>query len=341
LRGVVSKYDEGKSRFEVRCASGSPASLKAASLRKLDLVPCESGGDAQSWCAAAERLSHKPGVVVEVSGLESEGGRGLNGQRGIVGSYDKEKGRFVVHLAAGNPVNLKPENLRRLAESHEVVSIGGGADSTNGFGPASSADTAADVAAAPAAGTPSAGPTGETPAQLPLAAGDFTEVFGLTSEGGRPLNGQKGVVSRYVEETRRFEVQLVQKLVSLKSENLRKLTDGERLVSVQSQIFEAVDRPEVEAQINELRASCKNMRQYGPQLERLLEPIRQPIYERHGVDREWHRQVLEEIVAQQSAGTEEPEVQRLEESMQDLCAFGGRAAMQRSEHEASSTTISL
>lgn len=53
----------------------------------------------------------KPGQEVEVHGLESEAGRKLNGQRGIVEGQSATSGRFEVKLSVGGSKSFKAENL--------------------------------------------------------------------------------------------------------------------------------------------------------------------------------------------------------------------------------------
>jgi hypothetical protein len=52
--------------------------------------------------------------------------------------------------------------------------------------------------------------------------GTWVEIFGLDSEGGKKLNGQQGTIVKYVYEKIRFEVQLTEKVVSVRPVNLRK-----------------------------------------------------------------------------------------------------------------------
>mmetsp|Transcript_73005 Transcript_73005/g.163913 ORF Transcript_73005/g.163913 Transcript_73005/m.163913 type:complete len:136 (+) Transcript_73005:2-409(+) len=108
-----------------------------------------------------------PGDHVVVSGLTSEGGRQLNGRRGIV--VMRKGDRFEVRFGSGQVSALKPCNLKKLA----------------------------------------------------LKPGDLVEVHGLASDSGDKLNGWKGTIERYVEDTGRFEVRFPpRRVVSLRPENL-------------------------------------------------------------------------------------------------------------------------
>jgi len=59
------------------------------------------------------RLDVQVDDMVQVVGLESEGGRQFNGQRGVVLRFIEDTSRFEVRLGS-NPVALRPENLRRV-----------------------------------------------------------------------------------------------------------------------------------------------------------------------------------------------------------------------------------
>jgi hypothetical protein len=111
-----------------------------------------------------------PGDSVEVLGLESENGKRLNGQLGVVTSYHSSKSRFEVRLTSGTSVNLLAENIRSIQ----------------------------------------------------FRLDECVEVYGITSEAEKELNGKIGVVSKYDSERSRFEVRFVPDLlVSLEPANLR------------------------------------------------------------------------------------------------------------------------
>jgi len=147
--GVVSSYTEETGRFQVRFGLEKEVALKPSNLRRPELIP---------------------GDCVEVSGLESESGRLLNGQKGHITRYVEAADCYDVCFEPERMVNLKPENLCRP----------------------------------------------------PLGVADSVEVVGLESEGGKALNGRKGVVTKFVEDAGRFQVQFLnpEKLVNLKPENL-------------------------------------------------------------------------------------------------------------------------
>jgi len=71
----------------------------------------------------------QPGDCVEVFGLESEKGKALNGNRGILTKHFEAKGRFEVRVTPDRSVNMKPENLRKVeltvAERLRILGLGG------------------------------------------------------------------------------------------------------------------------------------------------------------------------------------------------------------------------
>lgn len=90
-RGVIVTCIAADVRAEVRLSEGVKK-LKYENLRKLDV----RAGDC---------------FMVEVVGLQSESGKALNGQRGIVSSCNPESGRLDVKFSKEKTVAVKPENL--------------------------------------------------------------------------------------------------------------------------------------------------------------------------------------------------------------------------------------
>jgi len=180
-----------------------------------------------------ERLPLGVSDAVAVVGLESETGRLLNGQKGIITQHNEETGRFEVRFKV---VNLDVANLTKVALAFQVgdcVEVFGldaenGGKALNGqkgaistyvketsmfgvrFGPNKVMNLKADHLR-----------------KFGPSPGDRVEVWGLDSDAGRQMNGQQGTVKRYLEEKGRFEVKLgpEEKLVSLKAPNLRKLAE--------------------------------------------------------------------------------------------------------------------
>eukprot|EP00747_Dinoflagellata_sp_TGD_P120576 gnl/TRDRNA2_/TRDRNA2_173275_c2_seq8.p1 gnl/TRDRNA2_/TRDRNA2_173275_c2~~gnl/TRDRNA2_/TRDRNA2_173275_c2_seq8.p1 ORF type:complete len:540 (+),score=113.69 gnl/TRDRNA2_/TRDRNA2_173275_c2_seq8:109-1728(+) len=58
-----------------------------------------------------------PGDSVEVSGLESQNGKVLNGKTGLITKYVDESGRFEVSFGKGNVASLRRENLAKKVPS--------------------------------------------------------------------------------------------------------------------------------------------------------------------------------------------------------------------------------
>lgn len=147
----------------------------------------------------------QPGDTVEIFGLESESGRQLNGQVGLVSHYVEEKGRFQVQLQANNNlVSVRPANLRRQSTPQ--------ADTAGAAGQQANAAEAEQTHAREEEEEP------RSP-----QAGDRVEVHGLESESGKKLNGRTGIVLELVASTGRFKVELSpDEVVSVKPDNLRR-----------------------------------------------------------------------------------------------------------------------
>jgi len=109
--GTLIGLPAASGRFDVLLWSGKRVSLKAECVRRLGTVPCCRVEDVDASGAAGQ---FSIGAAVEVHGLESESGRAMNGQRGIVARFHGEAGRFEVRLAQGKLAKLKPGNLTNL-----------------------------------------------------------------------------------------------------------------------------------------------------------------------------------------------------------------------------------
>lgn len=175
-----------------------------------------------------------PGNQAEISGLESDSGRLMNGKLAMVMAYVEESGRFQVQLLEdGKVVNLKSENLCR-------PEIGPG-DTVRVFGLES--ENGKLLNGQEGMITTLKNQTGRFEVRfrmlklrydnlrkvaLPFMPGDCVEVCGLpNASGGKVLNGKRGRVTKYVKETGHFQVCLgPSKVMSLKPENLAKAADG-------------------------------------------------------------------------------------------------------------------
>jgi len=194
------------------------------------------------------------GSCVEVFGLESESGKALNGQRGIISAAITATKRWQVRLGPDKVVSVKSDNLKvvelTVSERLKVLGLGPAqassetescAEANAAPSPASlaaaaapAAPCAAEVPAAPNS-SPDAPPSAATSAEsakpaaaaeeedLPFRQGNCVEVFGLESESGKLMNGQKGIITHYIKEKQRFQVSL-DKPVALRAANLRLVT---------------------------------------------------------------------------------------------------------------------
>lgn len=127
---MITGHIKDSGRFEVCFAAGDSVSLRSVNLRKLKVsghsqkeavcTPDAATDKSRHTPVSQEDLGPKPnqavpdsclpfgeGDVVEVSGLESEMGRGLNGQRGVVTLRLLEKERLKVRFADGRHANLR------------------------------------------------------------------------------------------------------------------------------------------------------------------------------------------------------------------------------------------
>uniref|UniRef100_A0A7S4SW88 Uncharacterized protein n=1 Tax=Alexandrium monilatum TaxID=311494 RepID=A0A7S4SW88_9DINO len=286
-KGIVTSWLEDADRFEVRLGPDKVVRLKTGNLQRAELEVAERLrilGLAPQEQVPAEALPFEPGQAVEVFGLESEGGRPLNGQRGTIAKCTADKGRIEVRLESGRSVSLKADNLRKTASEPRQEpppprdrsrsrpsdpSAAAGAGPEEGASrcspteqeraapapeaatapaprappePVAAAAPAPEAATAPAPRAPpepvaaaapapeaaaSAAPADEAEPPCGLRAGHCVEVFGLQSESGRELNGQTGIIARYIKEKDRFEVRFIpEKLVSLRADSLRKVEFG-------------------------------------------------------------------------------------------------------------------
>jgi len=299
-RGIVTGMLEATGRLQVRLSPEKVVSFKAQNLKKTELTVAErlkvvglakagdadetndrptseqeqgqeqevpqsesqskefQGGDPAPGAAA----KFGPGNCVEVFGLESESGRLLNGQVGIIGQYIVATGRFEVRFGDDKTVSLRPENLRKkefTVDGLAPQSASGQTSPTQTFGKEAMAGNS-EAAAAAAETTQNQKSPGDhanndggerrdrsrsrssssssqshsrsrraTPncsgtTATSVSVGDTVEVFGLESEGGRQLNGQRGCIVRHLTERGRFEVSFgSDRLVSLRPDNLRKV----------------------------------------------------------------------------------------------------------------------
>jgi len=212
--GVVAGYQEDKGRYEIRFNEDKSAFVKFQNLKRLDCSP----GD------------FSPGDAVECVGLESDIGRELNGKNGTVTRFVEgtDPVRLEVRFAKGPPkydyqlVKLKPENLRRVKRN--PCKKTGAPKAKVQQKPPLVFNRQNVFDAADEEEVPSSQPAlAKTVPMLPFRAGDLVEISGLSSEAGKSMNGQRGVVVRCDDERGRVEVRfdaLGGKVQSLKAKNV-------------------------------------------------------------------------------------------------------------------------
>jgi len=172
-------------------------------------------------------LPFAPGDCVKVFGLESDVGRPLNGQKGVIVKYIEETGRFEVRFGLERSVNLKPENLKNslLGEGDRVELSAphseGGPSTSRQQGKVIKYVEETDMFQVQLEPMWQVRLKADHLMRLDLKAGDKVEISGLESEGGRPLNGQRGRITKYLPDSGRFEVSMdSEKLVTVKPDNL-------------------------------------------------------------------------------------------------------------------------
>jgi len=233
-RGVATKKIPGTSRFEVRVEADRRVTVKVENLRLIQQDACgEVGkmGFGDHDRAAAEekeelinqavgKFGYEPNDLVEIHGLTSEAGKDLNGKTGMVMNVAEGGERLEIRMVLERhlngkekrvkTVNLKPDNLRRPGEKPV------------GPEPMGHVDLHVDPK-----------DLGEANPSLPVQPGEIVEVAGLTSDAGRPLNGQKGLVLSCSVAEGRAEVRLAKGLKRLKFENLTKMdwAGGDRVLA--------------------------------------------------------------------------------------------------------------
>jgi len=233
-KGVATKKIPGTGRFEVRVAADKRVTVKAENLRLIQDNSCEEVGNLGFGDAdrAAEeeqkelinqavgKFGYEPYDEVEIHGLNSEAGKELNGKTGMVVNVAEGGERLEVRIVLERSVmgkekrtktvNLKPDNLRRPGE-----------ETPGAPEPMGHVDLRVDPKEA-----------GEANPNLPVQPGEIVEVSGLTSDAGKHLNGQKGVVLNCSEADGRAEVRLAKGLKRLKFESLTRMdwADGDRVL---------------------------------------------------------------------------------------------------------------
>eukprot|EP00931_Biecheleriopsis_adriatica_P047737 TRINITY_DN27532_c0_g1_i1.p1 TRINITY_DN27532_c0_g1~~TRINITY_DN27532_c0_g1_i1.p1 ORF type:complete len:407 (+),score=130.09 TRINITY_DN27532_c0_g1_i1:18-1238(+) len=247
--GYISGFLEDKGRFQVKLSPEKVVSVRPENLSRLP--PAEGGGcaDSQSQTKPEERAL-EVGDRVEVFGLESEGGRKLNGTVGKTIEFVSDKGRWKIEMeetkevVSVRPANLqfvekadddsssssssehkkkkrKKERTHNPEEALEAMLKGEKVKSDKNKKSARDAGAAAAAAAAAACAAAAAAAVAEN---APLKLGDRVEVFGLQSQTGKALNGKTGLITKWDQAKGRFQVELgMANLQSLKPDNLRRV----------------------------------------------------------------------------------------------------------------------
>mmetsp|Transcript_74905 Transcript_74905/g.236742 ORF Transcript_74905/g.236742 Transcript_74905/m.236742 type:complete len:724 (+) Transcript_74905:70-2241(+) len=149
-----------------------------------------------------------------------------------------------------------------------------------------------------------------------LDKNDCVEIQGLESESGKPNNGKKAVVTRWLPDKGRYEVQISgEKLLTLKPENVRKLGELEKLRCVQKQAAEILSTQEAQSVLDKQRGKASNVMQYMKLRAEALPQLISPACEHHGVDVAWRAEML-------AANANDPISKASSKKMEELSAFG-------------------
>jgi len=149
-----------------------------------------------------------------------------------------------------------------------------------------------------------------------LDKNDCVEVQGLESESGKPNNGKKAVVIKWLADKGRYEMRIASdKLLTLKPENVRKLGELEKLRCVQKQAAEILSAQEAQRLLDEHRGKASNVMQYAKLKAEVLPQLITPACEHHGVDLAWRTQML-------AANASDPISKAASKKMEELSAFG-------------------
>jgi len=209
-RSAIAAMQASRTHKASLCLAGSRDEKAPTPWRPTPAPTPKAAALAATALDAAKPATFAAGDAVELFGLESDWGKALNGQRGVITGWLEEKGRFEVQLSNGNFINLKPGNLTKVEQQasalfmkveQKVEQVQGWLNHvflTDGKKPAT------------------------------LVAGEVLEIFGLESDQGKALNGQRGMITGWLEEKGRFEVQLNNgNPVNVRPGNLKKDAESE------------------------------------------------------------------------------------------------------------------
>lgn len=234
--GVATRRIPDTGRFEVRIGPEKRVTIKSENLR----IVHNGGGKVVQNLGFGEHDRKKeieaaamfqPDDLVEVVGLDTPMGRELNGKVGtVVEDFETPPDRVKVRFELGGPgggirhQTMKPVYLKKVSMANltdtQRKQVGklkdtDKAEDDDRFDKVDLAVEGVDVL--------------DKNPELPVSPGDVVEVSRLTSEAGKQLNGQKGVVLQCADG--RAEVRFPSGHKKLKYENLDKIDfeGGDRL----------------------------------------------------------------------------------------------------------------
>lgn len=220
--GVVLRFIEESGRFEIQFSDTNSKQLRPNNLMKLY---GEHGA-----------TTFKSGDAVEIFGLESAEHHQLNGLTGLIHRFIPDKSRYEVRISNSKTVTVRSQNLMKVYDDPTAFSFSSGdvvtiSALTSATGSAMNGQQAVVVKSTDEGRLEVRFASGKLlhvkPCNLTkvgLMQGDLVEICGLQSKQGEELNGWKGTIVQYIEESGRFEVRLPpRRHVCLKPENLRKV----------------------------------------------------------------------------------------------------------------------
>lgn len=211
--GVIREHLEDKDRFKVELAPEEVISVKPVNLRRCP--PPASGEGPQS----ADKSAEKPRSGSASSSSSSSSGasrkRSAKAPRQPEGLSPEET---LERLLTGRSTKRrKKSSSGKFGYSKEPDDF----PHPTGVPTVDPADIAADAARATQAAAAMAA-AAVLKSKEPLKVGDRVEVYGLQSEAGKQMNGKSGLVTKFLQEKGRYQVELgMANLQSLKPENLR------------------------------------------------------------------------------------------------------------------------
>lgn len=205
--GIVKEYMADKGRCKIELSPAECISVKPANLTRRSPLPGKRARSASSSASSSSSSAKRPkekAVPKVPKNLSPE--------------------EAMEFLLKGGKKSKKRKRSGGFQDAEEVAREAARQPDFSTAAPPPSPFAPSAAPPRPAAPRPAA-PRPAAPAVL--RPGDRVEVFGLLSAAGKPLNGKTGLITKFVEEKGRFQVELgLATLQSLKPENLRQCSSS-------------------------------------------------------------------------------------------------------------------